>query len=288
MTQNPRVSCLQMNGTDSPPQNISQALALLKIAADQGANLAITPENTNFISNNPVASAENAATEPNSTTLAKLAEAANIHQIYILIGSILIREENKVYNRSFLVNPQGEITARYNKIHLFHATLPNGENYRESDTITPGTNTTLAETPWANVGMSVCYDLRFPQLYRDYARNGADWLAVPSAFTVPTGRAHWHVLLRARAIENGCFVFAPAQTGTHPGGRKTFGHSLIVNPWGEIIAEATDNTPQCITADINTAAVQHARRRIPSLNDEAKAGAVNGSLSPPDISRATA
>ena len=171
--------------------------------------------------------------------------------IWLLIGSLAIKvSDTKTANRSFLIDPKGAIAARYDKIHLFDVDLPSGENYRESNTVAGGDRAVTADLPWGKIGMSVCYDLRFPQLYRALAQAGAFLLTVPSAFTETTGKAHWHVLLRARAIENGAFVIAPAQGGTHADGRKTYGHSLIVAPWGEVLAEAGTD-PGVIVADID-------------------------------------
>jgi predicted amidohydrolase len=188
--------------------------------------------------------------------------------VWLLIGSMPIRvEAERLANRSFLIDDQGRVTARYDKIHLFDVDLPNGEVYRESERIRPGAQAVLAPTPWGALGMTVCYDLRFPQLYRDLAQADAAMLSIPSAFTVPTGEAHWHVLLRARAIETGAFVLAPAQCGTHAGGRRTYGHSLIVAPWGEILAEAGD-APGTISAEIDFSKVAEARSMIPSLRHD--------------------
>ncbi|MGR4000558.1 MAG: carbon-nitrogen hydrolase family protein [Alphaproteobacteria bacterium] len=263
-----RVSCLQMNCGEDTEENIEQALSLIEAAVRGGSEFVMTPENTGFLSGDSEAAARVAVGEDSSPVLLRLVAAAKRHSIHLLIGSLLVREGAGVHNRSYLVNTRGEVTARYDKLHLFEAHLANGEEYRESDTISAGRVGVIAATPWAHLGMSVCYDLRFPRLYRGYARAGAEWLTVPSAFTVPTGRAHWHILLRARAIENGCFVFAPAQAGLHPKGRRTFGHTMIVNPWGEVLAEAAGDTPQCVTARIVCDEVRHARERIPALEHE--------------------
>ena len=175
--------------------------------------------------------------------------------------------EERLANRSFLLDATGGIVARYDKIHMFDIDLPGGESYRESNAYRPGGRTVVAETPWGRLGMSVCYDVRFPQLYRALAQAGADFLGVPVVFTVPTGRAHWHVLLRARAIENGCFVFAPAQWGEHTAGRKSYGHSLIVDPWGEVLADGGEAVG-IVTARIDPARIAEARRSVPSLTHD--------------------
>ena len=176
--------------------------------------------------------------------------------------------ETQVANRSFLFDPRGRIVTTYDKIHMFDVDLPNGERYRESRAFAAGCRAVLADLPWGRLGLSVCYDIRFPHLYRSLAKAGADFLTVPAAFTKVTGEAHWHILLRARAIETGCFVFAPAQTGTHVGdGRKTYGHSLIVGPWGEILADAGTDVG-FITADIDTALIAQARGQVPALTHD--------------------
>ena len=185
--------------------------------------------------------------------------------IYIHIGSLAIKlSADRAVNRSFLIDPKGEIAARYDKIHMFDVDLADGESYRESRNYRPGESAVLADLPWGRLGLTICYDLRFPALYRALAEAGATMLAIPSAFTKQTGEAHWHVLMRARAIENGCFVFAAAQGGKHENGRETYGHSLIVDPWGRIIAEG-GTEPGVVMAEIDPAEVTNARARIPSL-----------------------
>jgi deaminated glutathione amidase len=180
---------------------------------------------------------------------------------------VLVKPD-KIANRSFLIKPDGQIAARYDKIHMFDVQLPNGESYRESKNFQPGDRAVLAELPWGRLGLTICYDLRFPTLYRALAKAGASFIAVPSAFTVPTGQAHWHTLLRARAIESQCFIFAAAQAGEHENGRKTFGHSLVISPWGEILAEGDGVHPSVIFADVELEAIAEARRRVPSLEHD--------------------
>jgi len=204
-----------------------------------------------------------------------LREVAQEAGVWLLIGSLAVdlsREpgtagESRLANRSYLVDPRGAVVARYDKIHMFDVDLAGGESYRESNAFRPGGRAVLAETPWGALGMTVCYDLRFPHLYRALAQAGADFLAIPSAFTVPTGKAHWHVLMRARAIENGCFVFAPAQWGEHAEGRRTYGHSLIVDPWGEVLADAGEGVG-IVSARIDVPAIAKARRMVPSLQHD--------------------
>jgi predicted amidohydrolase len=203
--------------------------------------------------------------EERDPTLAALRETARKHSIYLHIGSLAIKvSHDRAANRSFLIDRRGDIVARYDKIHMFDVDLANGESYRESNNFRPGDLAVLADLPWGRLGITVCYDLRFPALYRALAEAGASFLAIPAAFTKQTGEAHWHVLMRARAIENGCFVFAAAQGGAHENGRATFGHSLVVDPWGQVLAEAGDE-PGIILADVDPAAVAAARARIPSL-----------------------
>jgi predicted amidohydrolase len=194
---------------------------------------------------------------------------ARKHNIWLLIGSIAIKEEGdeRNYNRSVLMDDKGTIAAVYDKIHLFDVTLPDGHEYKESARMRPGNSAVTVDTPWFKLGMSVCYDLRFPHLYRSLAKAGAHVLAVPSAFTVPTGLAHWEVLLRARAIENGAYVIAPAQTGQHPGGRETYGHSLIIDPWGKVLVGGGTEAG-VITADIDMEQVAKIRSSLPSLEHD--------------------
>ena len=208
----------------------------------------------------------NIVTEEQDPTLATLREVARELAIYIHIGSLAIKASaEKAANRSFLIDRKGAVAARYDKIHMFDVDLAGNESYRESNSYRPGELAVLADLPWGRLGMTVCYDLRFPALYRALAEAGASFLAIPSAFTRQTGEAHWHVLQRARAIENGCFVFAAAQGGKHENGRETFGHSLIVDPWGRILAEA-GTEPCVVMAEIKPSEVAAARGRIPSLH----------------------
>jgi len=205
------------------------------------------------------------AEEGSDPTLAALRETARRLSVYVHIGSLAVKVlPDKAVNRSFLIDRHGELVARYDKIHMFDVDLANGESYRESRNFRAGDMAVVADLPWGRLGVTICYDLRFPALYRALAEAGASFLSIPAAFTKQTGEAHWHVLMRARAIENGCFVFAAAQAGKHENGRETFGHSLIVDPWGQIIAEA-GNEPGVILAEIDPAQVAAARARIPSL-----------------------
>jgi len=203
--------------------------------------------------------------EAQDPALPVFAELAKELHVWLLIGSLHIKvSETKTVNNSYLFAPDGSIAGRYTKIHLFDVTVASGESYRESSTVEAGHRAVVADTEFGPIGLSVCYDLRFPQLYRSLAQKGAFAFTIPSSFTVPTGDAHWHVLLRARAIENGAFVIAPAQGGTHVNGRKTYGHSLIVSPWGEVLAEAGTD-PGVIYADIDPKLSKQAREKVPSL-----------------------
>jgi deaminated glutathione amidase len=261
-------ACVQLNsGRDIEP-NLRIASDLVRRARDAGADLIMTPEVSDMIEPKRALRLEKAKAERDHPMLAAFRALARETGAHLLLGSLMLRESgDKLANRSFLIAPDGAIVARYDKIHMFDVDLPGGESYRESAVFQAGDRAVLAPLPWGVLGMTICYDLRFPHLYRALAQGGADFLAIPAAFTVPTGRAHWHVLLRARAIENGAFVFAPAQYGEHAEGRKTYGHSLIVAPWGEILAEAPDEVG-FVTAQIDPAKIAEARRAVPSLSHD--------------------
>ncbi|HEY6578534.1 MAG TPA: carbon-nitrogen hydrolase family protein, partial [Rhizomicrobium sp.] len=259
---------MQLRSSDDVRENIRAASALIREAKTAGAEFVATPENTTLMAPDGGAKLELSYSEDCDPALPAFRALAEELRIWLLIGSLAIKvSDAKTANRSFLIDPRGAIAARYDKIHLFDVDLPSGERYRESKTVEGGTAAVTADLPWGRVGLSICYDLRFPQIYRDLAKRGAIALAVPSAFTETTGRAHWHVLLRARAIENGAFVFAPAQGGLHANGRRTYGHSLIVSPWGEILAEGGAD-PGVIVTEIDPAASAEARARIPSLEHD--------------------
>jgi predicted amidohydrolase len=263
-----RAACVQLRSSDDVAQNVRTTCELIREAKGKGAQLIATPENTTLMAPDGGAKLERSFDEAHDPALPAFTALAEELAIWLLVGSLAIKvSDTKTANRSFLIDPKGRIAARYSKIHLFDVDLPSGEKYRESNTVAGGDSATLADTPFGKIGMTICYDLRFPQLYRALAQQGAFLMTVPSAFTETTGKAHWHVLLRARAIENGAFVVAPAQGGTHANGRKTFGHSLIVAPWGEILAEA-GTEPCVIVADVDTAAAMDARSRVPSLQHD--------------------
>ncbi|HWU25739.1 MAG TPA: carbon-nitrogen hydrolase family protein [Rhizomicrobium sp.] len=260
-----RAAMIQMRSGLNPAANIDAAARMIGEAKAAGADYVLTPEMTNILAARREQLFAAIVEEENDASLAMLRELARKSAIYIHIGSLAIRlTHERAANRSFLIDPKGEIVARYDKIHMFDVDLADGESYRESRNYRPGELAVLADLPWGRMGLTVCYDLRFPALYRALAEAGATMLTIPSAFTRQTGEAHWHVLIRTRAIENGCFVFAAAQGGRHENGRETYGHSLIVDPWGRIIAEG-GTEPGIVTAEIDLAEVAKARGRIPSL-----------------------
>ena len=263
-------ACLQLSSAREPEPNIAAAGDLIRRARDAGAALIMTPEVSDMMEPKRPLRIKKAQNEANHPMLAACRDLARETGAWLLLGSAVVRRDDgdeRLANRSFLIAPDGAVAQRYDKIHMFDVELAGGESYRESNAFRPGEAAALAKLPWGVLGMTVCYDLRFPQLYRALAQAGADFLSIPSAFTVPTGRAHWHVLMRARAIENGCFVFAPAQWGEHAEGRKTYGHSLIVAPWGEVLAEAEDGVG-FVTAAIDPAKIAEARRAVPSLTHD--------------------
>src|SRR5258706_2144267 len=263
-----KVGCVQLRSTDDVDENIAAASDLIRSAAKAGAHFIATPENTTLMAADGGAKLEKTVAERDDKAVPASTAFAEELGVWLLVGSLAIKvSERKTANRSYLFDPKGRIEARYDKIHLFDVNLPSGETYRESNTVAPGTEAVIASLPWARLGLSVCYDLRFPHFYRALAKAGAEILTVPSAFTETTGKAHWHVLLKARAIENGCFVIAPAQGGTHANGRKTYGHSLIVSPWGDILAEG-GTEPGVVTAELDLGEVAAARARLPSLHHD--------------------
>jgi predicted amidohydrolase len=262
-----RVGLVQMRSGFDPRRNIADALDLIGQAVRQGARFVVTPEMTNIMDSRRSALAgavHEAASDP---AVAALAGAARAHGIHLLAGSLALKQGDRFVNRAMLFLPDGSVAAAYDKIHLFDVDLPNGDVYRESATYDCGGAAVLASLPWGLLGLSICYDVRFPQLYRALAKAGAAFIAIPAAFTQVTGAAHWHVLVRARAIETGAFVFAAAQGGRHENGRETYGHSLVVSPWGDVLAEA-GTEPGVIVADIDPAQVALARSRIPALRHD--------------------
>jgi predicted amidohydrolase len=251
-------------------------------ACAKGAQLVALPENVSMLEPNTARMKEKAEQESQHTALRALSKLAQSQGCWLLVGSLAVRvgEVDRVANRSYLIDAKGEVRTHYDKIHLFDVNLGGGEAYRESDYIRPGDQAVISDTPWGRLGMSVCYDLRFPHLYRALAKNGADFLSIPAAFTRTTGEAHWHVLLRARAIETGCYVIAPGQCGTHAEGRQTYGHSLIVDPWGTVLADG-GHEPSIVYATIDPAEVARARGRVPALYHD-RAFAMDPATDPED------
>jgi deaminated glutathione amidase len=256
---------VQMRSGLSPQANLEAALRLIGEAKSAGADYVLTPEMTNILEVKRERLFAAIEPEDNDGSLAAFRELARKLGIYLHVGSLAIKlSAEKAANRSFLIDRKGEIVARYDKIHMFDVDLADGESYRESRNYRPGDLAVAADLPWGRLGLTVCYDLRFPALYRALAEAGCSFLAIPSAFTQQTGEAHWHVLNRARAIENGAFVLAAAQGGKHENGRATYGHSLVVDPWGRVIAEGGSD-PGVILASIDPAEVSAARAKVPSL-----------------------
>jgi len=260
-----RVGLIQMRSGRRPQANTDAATKLIGEAKDRGAEYVLTPEMTNIMETGRERFFASIVPEEQDAALTTFRELARTLGIFVHVGSLAIKvSADKAANRSFLIDRHGEVVARYDKIHMFDVDLASGESYRESRNYRAGELAVLADLPWGRLGLTICYDLRFPALYRALAEAGASFLSIPSAFTKQTGEAHWHVLLRARAIENGCFVFAAAQGGTHENGRETFGHSLAIDPWGRVLAEGGVE-PAVVLADVDLAAIAGARARIPSL-----------------------
>ncbi len=263
-----RAGLVQMCSGRSIETNVTEASRLIRAAAAGGAEYVQTPEVTTQMERDRDKLLVETRPEEGNTALAHFRTLARELKIWLHIGSMAVAVgEGKLANRAILIGPTGAIAARYDKIHMFDVQLPNGEHYRESRNFRPGTEAVVADLPWGKLGLTICYDLRFAALYRTLAQAGAEILAIPSAFTKPTGQAHWHALMRARAIETGCYVLAAAQAGKHENGRDTFGHSLVVSPWGEIIAEAGIE-PGVIYADIDLSRVAEARAQVPSLSHD--------------------
>ena len=260
-----RVACVQMRSGTEVAENIAAASSLIREAAATGAELIATPEMTTLLDRKPGASWEKSTTEAADPGLAAFRALAKELSVTLLIGSLAIRAaDGKCANRSFLIGPDGAVIAKYDKIHMFDVQLNVGNIYRESDSYAAGGSAVVADLPAGRLGMTVCYDVRFPDLFRQLAISGAKVIAVPAAFTRITGEAHWHILLRSRAIETGCYIIAPAQGGKHQDGRETYGHSLIIDPWGEILAEA-GTEPGVIAATLDLSKVDDVRGKIPSL-----------------------
>ncbi len=264
-----KAACVQMRSGRTVADNIAAAEALIRAAAAAGARYVQTPEMTNILERSRAALFEKITGESSDATLARFRQLAAELGIFLHAGSVAIRlDDGAVANRAFLIGPDGTVRARYDKIHMFDVDLAGGESWRESATYRPGTEAVVSDLPDIRLGLAICYDVRFPHLFRAQAKAGAGLLTVPAAFTRQTGEAHWHVLLRARAIENGAFVIAAGQGGRHEDGRETYGHSLIVDPWGTVLADTGGDEPGFIVAEIDPEAVEQARGRIPSLKNE--------------------
>ncbi len=263
-----KVACVQLSSGPDIHENMSVAADAVREAASNGAKFIASPENTGAMILDLKKKIGAAFTEEDSPAIPFFSDLARETEIWLLIGSLAPKVSGaRLANRSYLFSPEGQVFAKYQKIHMFDVDLDTGESHRESEIMEPGKETVLVNMPWAAMGLAICYDMRFPHMFRDLAKQGAQVLAIPSAFTVPTGKAHWHAMLRARAIETGCFVIAPAQCGEHDGGRKTYGHSLIVDPWGRILAEAGEQ-PGIIYADIDLSLVDQARQSIQQLRHD--------------------
>ncbi len=257
-------ACVQMCGKRDPAENLTDAVRMIREAANAGATYIQTPEISNIVNRDRPALLASIRTEAEDPMLAAFQKLANELAIHLHIGSLAIKNGEKVANRAFVIGADGAVRARYDKIHLFDVNLPNGETWRESNTFTGGTGAVAVDLPYARLGLAICYDVRFPYLFRALADAGCTVLSAPACFTKQTGEAHWNVLQRARAIENGAFMISAAQAGLHEDGRETYGHSIIVDPWGNVLAEA-GREPGIILAEIDLTAVNDARSRIPAL-----------------------
>jgi len=265
-----KIALIQMTSGVDVAANLEYVTTQIREAAGVGARFIATPENSDFMVDGADKKRMGAYDENTHPFLSRFSELAKELNVTLLLGSIAVRlDDGQLNNRSYLFSPAGEVVASYNKIHLFDVDLPSGESRRESELIVAGDKAVNAKTDFGIVGMTICYDVRFPHLYRTLSQGGADILTVPAAFTVSTGEMHWNVLLRARAIENGAFVIAPAQCGTHDGGRKTYGHSMVIDPWGKVVAEAGVD-PTILYAEIDMTEIARARQAIPSLKDNSE------------------
>lgn len=264
-----RVALAQMRGGLDVEANLAAAEDAVAKAADEGARLVLTPEATNIVQRDGEKLLQALREGDDELAVVRLSRAAARHRVWLLAGSLMVSAgDGRAANRSYLFDDQGGVVATYDKIHLFDVDIGSGESYRESRTVAPGGRAVVAQTPWGRLGLSICYDLRFAKLYRALAQAGAAMIAVPAAFTRPTGAAHWETLLRARAIETGAYVLAPAQGGVHADGRATWGRSSVVAPWGEVVAKLDHDEPGVLIADLDLGLVEEARGRIPSLRND--------------------
>jgi len=268
MTDTVRAACVQMTSGIEIAGNIEQSTALIRAAHADGAQIVGLPEVANLCQRRRKLALEAAQYEENEPALKAWRELAHELDIWLLAGSMVVKvAEDKLVNRAYMIAPDGSVAAKYDKIHMFDVDLPNGERYRESDLFEPGDRAVLVDSPWGGIGITICYDVRFPHLYRALAKAGANMIWTSAAFTRTSGKAHWHVMQRARAIETGCWILAPAQCGDHEDGRSTYGHAVIVSPWGEGVADAGEE-PGYIVADLDLGRVAEARRSIPTLRHD--------------------
>jgi predicted amidohydrolase len=263
-----RVACLQMQTGNDLNTNLDTLRTMARAAAGNGARFVLTPEYTLMMDGSGRVMRERALEADGRPALPSLQALAKELSVWLLVGSLTLKTEaDRIANRSYLIAADGRVAASYDKIHMFDVTLPDGKVIRESSAYCPGDRAIIADTPWGKIGLTVCYDLRFPHLYRALAKAGARYLTIPSSFQRATGRVHWHTLIKARAIENACFVFAPAMCGEQPGNRTTYGHSLVVDPWGDVLADGAD-LPGIVYADVDPAQVDRVRRMLPCLEHD--------------------
>jgi predicted amidohydrolase len=271
------IALIQTRTPAAPEAALAHVAPLIREAAAGGAKLILTPEATNFMIRDRDRRAAALTLQDDDAVVAGLRDLARELGVWVLIGSAIVKsgvaDDDRAANRSLLIDDGGEIVGAYDKLHVFDVDLPTGERWRESEAVRPGEAAVVVDTPWGRLGLTVCYDIRFPQLYRSLARTGTAMIAVPAAFTVPTGEAHWETLLRARAIETGAFILAPAQGGTHEDGRRTWGRSTVVAPWGEVIARLDHDDPGVLFATLDLDAVDRARAAIPQLAHDREFGA---------------
>jgi len=266
------IALIQTRTPARPAAALAHVEPLIREAAAGGAKLVLTPEATNFLIKDPVARAAALTTHDDDAVVVGLRDLARELGVWLLIGSAIVKSghagDDRAANRSLLIDDTGAVVATYDKLHVYDVDLPTGERWRESAAIRPGDKAVVADTPWARLGLTICYDIRFPQLYRALAKGGAGMISVPAAFTVPTGEAHWETLLRARAIETGCWILAPAQAGLHEDGRRTWGRSTVVGPWGEVAAKLDHDEPGVLFATLDFDAVTRARAAVPQLTHD--------------------
>jgi predicted amidohydrolase len=270
MSERFRIACLQMQAGNDLEANLATVRDMAAAAAARGARFILTPEYALMLDGSGRVMRERAFAADGHPGLGELQALARELKVWFLAGSLTVRTDaadGRIANRSILISDEGAVAAAYDKIHMFDVTLPDGRAIRESSAYRPGDRAVTADTPWGRLGLTVCYDLRFPGLYRALARAGAPYITVPSSFQPQTGKAHWHTLVRARAIENGCFIIAPAMCGDHPGNRQTYGHTLVVDPWGEVLADGGES-PGIVCVEIDPAAVARARGMIPSIEHD--------------------